>query len=64
MPASIAAASVNTLNVLPDWRRDCVARLKCRRRLPGACTAIARTAPVAGSIATTAPAGSVGSRSQ
>ena len=61
MPASSAAASVKTLKALPAWRRESLARLN---GMSGAVVAIARTAPVAGSIATSAPAGSDAAPSQ
>jgi hypothetical protein len=64
MPRSTAAASVKTLNALPAWRRDWLARLKRRRRWLGSRAVIARTAPVRGSIATNAAAGSERRRSQ
>ena len=64
MPASIAAASVNVLNVLPACRCDWLARLNAAPRWPGATTDIARIAPVEGSIATNAAAGSPGRPSQ
>src|SRR5690242_3587275 len=64
IPSSSAAVSVNSLNVLPAWRRDWVARLNAMLRWPGAATAIARIAPVPGVIATTAAAGSPGLPSQ
>jgi hypothetical protein len=58
IPFSSAAASVKTLNALPAWRRLWLARLNSMSRRPGANAVIARIAPLAGSIATSAAAGS------
>src|SRR3569833_1096882 len=62
MPWLIAVASVNGLNDEPACRPDCVARLNFIVRPPGMYVCIALTAPVRGSIATSAAAGTVFSR--
>jgi hypothetical protein len=57
MRCSIAVARVNGLKALPAWRWAWVARLNwaCSKSFP---PTIARTAPVAGSMATSAAEGS------
>ena len=52
-------SSTNVLNVDPGWRRACESRLNWLLLRPGITAAIARIAPVAGSIETIAAAGSV-----
>jgi hypothetical protein len=59
MPCSIAVASTNALNVDPGCRRASAMRLNWLCARPGETAVIARMAPVAGSIATTAAAGSL-----
>ena len=59
MPRCTAAASTNVLKVEPGWRRACESRLNWLFRRPGITAAMARMAPVAGSIETIAAAGSV-----
>ena len=62
MPWSIAVASVKGLNALPAVRPDCDARLNFIGRPSGRYETIALTAPVRGSMATSAAAGSVFTR--
>ena len=61
MPFAIAAASTNVLNVEPGWRRACASEVELVAASgPGVTAVIARIAPFAGSIETSAAAGSVG----
>jgi len=59
MPWATAAVSTKTLKVEPGWRRAWTARLNWFPTWPGVTAFIARIAPVRGSIATSAEAGSV-----
>src|SRR5512134_2134054 len=58
MPSAIAAASTNVLNVEPACRRASDARLNWLPFFPGVTATIALMRPFAGSIATSAAAGS------
>src|SRR5437762_12599861 len=58
MPSAIAAVRTKTLNVEPGCRRACATRLNWLPVRPGVTAVIARIAPFAGLIETTADAGS------
>ena len=58
MPSSIAAVRTKTLNVEPGWRRAWATRLNWLPVRPGVTAVIARMAPFAGLIDTSAAAGS------
>src|SRR5881394_3453937 len=59
IPSEIAVASTNILKVDPGWRRADEAKLTWFLGSPGLTSVIARMAPFAGLIATTAAAGSL-----
>ena len=58
IPSATAAARTIGLKVEPAWRSAVVARLNSLPGVSGVTPAIARIAPVVGSIETIAPAGS------
>ena len=60
IPSSTAAVRTNVLNVEPACRRACATRLNWFPVAPGVTAAIARIAPFAGLIETSAAAGSFG----